>query len=153
MTPLTLPPIPLSPFSLLPQCSVQHPACCCVPGWASSSATAKGTAPTPASPSNTPFPRDNPSLGGNHHPEFHGYQARTTRRRGSSLISKSLTLQDGCGLGDKQVTQSTCIPLWDPAPGALLDHLQVLQACWEVGEKKNGEPMYSHLHISKNSNS
>lgn len=97
---------------------------------------------------NTPFPKDNPWRGGSHHPEFYGYQARTTmRRRGSSLISKSLTLQDGCGLRDKQVTQTTRIPLRGPAPGALLDHLQVLRACWEVGEKKNGEPMYSHLHI------
>lgn len=106
--------------------------------------------------SNTCFPRDNPSRDGGHHPDFHGYWARTTMgRRGSSLLYRSLTppvtgSQDGDGLGDKQVTQTICTPLQDPAPAALPEHLQVLQACWEVGQKKYEEPMYSHLHISKN---
>lgn len=65
MIPLTLPPIPLSPCLIAP-ISMQHPACCCVPGRASSTVTARDTSwhLHSACPVQHPFPKHNPSCAG-----------------------------------------------------------------------------------------
>ena len=102
MVSLASPPIPPLPLMLglshcfhSAQCST---VCCCVPGRASSDVTAAGTMSLceeqqhPAIPHQHPLPkRDNPSGGGGHLPDFHGYQAKTPT--GEEVLHSSKTVQ------------------------------------------------------------
>lgn len=137
MIPLTLPPIPLSPCLIAPIVLSAAP-CLLLCAWQSQlHCHCKGhiMAPALSMPCPTPLSKRQSFMCWGHHPDFRGYQARTTMgRKGSSPVCKTLThavtvSQDRDGLGDKQVTQSIYIPLRGPAPAALPDHLQVLQAC------------------------
>lgn len=168
MVSLAVPPSLAWLVSLLPWCSTQNPVCCCVPGRASSGVTAGGTTSWreeqqhPAIPHQHPLSkRDKPSGGGGRRPDFHGYQAKNTNRRGgSSLVQNSLTPHIGtqgqrvsggraggqagdmCHLHPTVRSGPSC-PTWSP------------KACWEMGQiflrqflPRNEESVYRSLRIS-----
>lgn len=151
MIPLTLPAIPLSPGLIAPTVLNAAP-CLLLCAWQSQlQCHCKGQNIAPPAPSTAhptpPFQETILHLVGATILTF--MATRQKQQWGEEVLHSSLrawsllwlVLRMGMGWGTSR---------WHrlPAPAALPDHFEVSQACWEVGEKENEEPLYSHLSIS-----